>query len=654
MASATRPSARRGRRVRAWRACLLMAAAASVAGCVSMPNSGPPGEYTAVQASTQPDLNDIGLFPSGPKPTADPSQVVEGFLIASAYYPTDSPTPQEYLTEPASRKWDPGWSVTVFRTVNVPSDALVVTPAGRHGTKRAVVRVTGAVQAAFNGTGQYVFAQGQVAKTGAYTFQLVQVNGLWRISNPPDYRIIPGWEFPLVYKAQDLYYFDQAYNVLVPDSVFVPLGTSPSQLVKSLVTALTNPPQTPWLKGAAYTTFPPGTKVLNVTLDGAAATVDLGGTGMARAGQATRGQVSAQLVWTLTGSRASPSAIQSVELEIDGKPFIPSASSCAASQGQSAFQKQSTYQCDDPNPSAATSFSYVNGGQAWLRCGSELLAQQGDIGPVRPMVSRGGVLNGPQCPAAGFVSTNSLAPPPAQLTALPAMSMLAISPDGEHVAFVSPGHDVLYIGTLSGHAVQFQRTPRLIAPGITALSWDRNDNLWFVQNGTIYTVSATSKPAQVFGFVGTATDLSVAPDGVRIAIIVQDGAASELELAAVNPDSSGQSTSGEMGPPSAHFYLGPAVPLGPNLLDPTSLTWYDADDLLVLDHAGGQNTLWEVPVDGQQAEPELTPAGAISIAADGLANALVAGLSDGKLAVSTGLGGQWQYLYQPGQDPAYP
>ena len=648
-------------RARAWRVAAaiatVIAIVASVAGCVGMPNSGPPGSVTAVQASTLPDLNS-GLFAAAPTPGAAPWEIVQGFLTASASYPIDA-VALAYL---ASRKWDPAWSVTVFSTFNVPHRADIRS-AGKHGGKRATVDFSGPVQAAFNATGQYVSAKDQVQKAGAYTFQLVQVNGQWRISNPPGYRIIPAWEFPLVYKAQDLDYFDPAGDVLVPDSVFVPLGTSPSQLVKSLVTALTNQPQTPWLQqGVAQTKFPRGTTVLGVTLDGPAATVNLGGTAMAKASYMQRELVSAQLVWTLTGSQASPSAIQSVELEINGKPFTPVTSACDVSQSQSAFQKLSAFECYNPYPSSPASFSYVEGEQAWLRCGSEAQTQQGYIGPVLPMVSRGGVLTSPGCPGSGFVQTNSPTAPPAQTASLPAMSMLAVSPYGtgkekQEVAFVSAGQDALYIGALSDHAVQFPRTPRMIGSGITAISWDRNDNLWVVQDGAIFMVPASGKPAPVAGFGAGITDLSVAPDGVRIAIIVQDGTGSQLELAAVNPSgsASAQPTGGQIGTPAAHPYISQVTPLGPNITDAIALTWYDADNLLVLDRTSGGNTLWEVPVDGQQAiGPEVTPLGAVSIAADGAANALVAGLSDNRLAVSTGLGVQWQDLNQLGQNPAYP
>jgi hypothetical protein len=216
------------------------------------------------------------------------------------------------------------------------------------------------------------------------------------------------------------------------------------------------------------------------------------------------------------------------------------------------------------------------------------------------------------------------------------------------------------MGALSGRAARFPRTARWSAPDITALSWDRNDNLWLVEDGSIFMASASGgKPAPVAEFAGSVTDLSIAPDGVRIAIIVQnDTGGSQLELAAVNPSgiASGPPASGDIGTPSAHPYLSQAVPLGPNITEPTSLTWYDADNLLVLDRSSDGNMLWEVPVDGQQATgPQLTPPGAVSIAANGAANALVAGLSDGRLAVSTGLSVQWQYLInQLGQDPAYP
>ena len=91
------------------------------------------------------------------------------------------------------------------------------------------------------------------------------------------------------------------------------------------------------------------------------------------------------------------------------------------------------------------------------------------------------------------------------------------------------------------------------------------------------------------------------------------------------------------------------------MANPGALTWYDADNLVVLDIDPAGNTLWEVPVDGQLAQQlPAIPSGVTSIAADGTSNVLVAGLSGNSLAVSTSLEGPWLRLGNPGQYPAYP
>ena len=60
-------------------------------------------------------------------------------------------------------------------------------------------------------------------------------------------------------------------------------------------------------------------------------------------------------------------------------------------------------------------------------------------------------------------------------------------------------------------------------------------------------------------------------------------------------------------------------------------------------------------MDGQPATklPGVLP-GAISITADGPANAIVVGLSDGQMEVSASIEGPWQPLGAGGQNPAFP
>jgi lipoprotein LpqB-like beta-propeller protein/sporulation and spore germination protein len=634
---------------RVWRMCLVTAVAGSVAGCVGMPSGGPAAEFTPSAQSTQPDNNFSVPYASGPQPNASPNKIVEGFLVASGSDPAYSAVADEYLLGSAARTWNPS-SVKVFSTLT-PAAAVPMTP-GPHRTPRASVSVTGSVQATFSGSHRYISAQVPGPASVPYRFELSKVDGQWRISNPPPFRMLDENDFPYYYKAEDLYFVDQSDQALVPDPVFVPLGGTESQLVTNLVEALADKPATPWLTGAADSEFPAGTTV-QVTVDGATATVDLGG-GAAHAGTVTRELISAQLVWTLTGSPASPSPIQSVVLEIDGKQFTPP-SFCPGEPVQGFFQTQATYRCLNPYLSAPTSFYYVNQGQPWSRCGSKSVADlQGSIGSVLPVVNRTGAFNTPQC--ATYVKEASAGPPPAQPLSLRPVYMTAVSPDEKYLAVVPPGKDALYIGRLSGAAASFPGTSRLNGADITALSWDRDDNLWVVQGGSIFmlrTGGTSPEPVTLVGG-GYVSDLSVAPDGVRVALIMSgNGPGRQLEVAAISQ--SGPQAPGPRGVPSVHPVISDGVPLGASLTDPVALTWYGADDLIAVNHAGGGNALWEVPVDGQQAQgPQATPPGTLSITADGTANVLVAGLTGNQLAVSTGLEGPWQTLGEPGRDPAYP
>jgi hypothetical protein len=469
--------------------------------------------------------------------------------------------------------------------------------------------------------------------------------------------MLPDDDFSLFYNAQDLYFFDSDGRVLIPDSVFVPLGVTTSQLLDNLVTALSEGPQSPWLANAADTAFPPGTDgdnddVLGVSYAGTYVTVNLGGPVARDAKQLPL--IAAQLVWTLTGSLASSLPnIQSVEVEINGQPWTPREAPCRGGPNPGIYQTRAAYECFNPYPSVPTSFYYTDGEQAWARCGSESeAASQGLIGQVVPVVARTGDFSSEQCgSSAKFVNEQSTAPPSIQLQSLPAASMVAVSPDGKYLAVVSPGQNDLYVGKISGDAVSFPRRARLSGSGvITALSWDRSGNLWVVQNGDVLMIQATGGrpvPVQVQGSV---SDLSVAPDGVRIAYISQVGGAPALYLAAIG---GGQESAGHLGVPASS--LKDVTAIGPGMSDPASLAWYDADDLIVLNDAAGGNTLWEVPVDGQQAQQVANPPGnATSITADGAANVLVAGVSGNGLEVSTGLEGPWYPLGNPGASPAYP
>jgi hypothetical protein len=638
------------------RACLLTAAAASVAGCVNMPDSGPMGAISPSPQSTAAGGDFFEPFLSGPSPNEDPGNIVNGFLAASASYPVNAAIAREYLLSSAIKKWNPGWSATVFSSFNV-SD---VTPAAppRVASRQAEVDASGTVQSSFNGSGQFV----SVAKndtTSGWHFNLTKVNGQWRIANPPPIRLLTVPQFTQFYRAQDLYFVNPSIaglpnQALVPAAVFVPQFIPPEDLVANLVNALLpvagGQPNSTWLNDDAAVTFPAGTRLGSVALDGTTAVVNL--TGLAGATIAVKEQVSAQLAWTLASPRAGPPpAIQSVELELNGKAWTPPSVICGIRQSRSVVQNQATYPCYNPYPSQSASFSFTDHGHLWSRCGREADAQHGLVGPVVSVFHPASPASAQPC--SGNIPTASLATP--ESVSLPAKngtpSMVAVSPDGDYVAYYSPDKKEVFAGP-SSSAGDLPQVQGGVGSGVTALGWDRNDSLWMVQNGDVYMMQLNGKATQVTSAPPDVTALSVAPDGVRIALVVQDGSASEVELAAIIHG--GQSSQVHLGSSAGAVSLGGPVPIGRNLVQPDALTWYDADNLIVLE-GSTDKTLAEVPVDGQDSSsPQLAPGGAISITADGGMNALVAGLSSGQLAVSTGLEGPWQSLAVQGQNPAYP
>jgi hypothetical protein len=649
-----RPGTGRRRLARARLACVVIVLVASVAGCVGMPNSGSPGTFGATPEGTTSNSGFIGAIPAGPAPTWNPSQIVAGFLNASATYPTYSNIAKEYLVPAASETWAPTSSVQVVDKV-VPAQADI-----RKGGRQATVDVSGTVQASFNGTGQYVGAQQSGGTVANQQFHLVKVDGQWRITNPlPQGRMLTEPDFASVYKPQDLYFFDPEGQVLVPDSVFVPAGTSP---VTNLVEALLNDPQSYWLQTQtsatppAVTAFPPGSRINNVAVDGTTATVNLGGAA-ATATDSVLEQISAQLVWTLTGQQES-SPIQAVQLERNGNPWIPANPPCAGGgQSQGPAQKLAMYSCYNPYPAVApASFYYVGNGQAWSRCASESQVTEGSIGSVVPVFGRTGAAKLDQY-CGEPVQASSPTMPPAQPRSIPALSRVAVSPGNQYAAGVSVNGKAVYVWASGGAKPSSSMT----TSGVTAISWDRSGYLWLAQDGTTWAVPQTSNSSSTAqipnAFDGKIIGLGVAPDGVRVAAIAQTGSGRLLELAAIDhgaqiPSQRENPTTRTSTGPSS---IGQPVQLGPNIADPIALTWYDADDLLVLDGTGNGAALWEVPVDGQPATklPAVLP-GAISITADGAENALVVGLSDGGMEVSASLEGPWQLLGSHGQNPAFP
>ena len=645
-----------------WLACGLTAVALSLTGCVNMPDSGPPSSALVNQNDVGQNQAYDGPVPSPPKPGWSPEDIVQGFVFASASYYTARATVLAYLTPQASRTWQPGGAVRVFQTWEVTPPA----PSSGRDAQRATVSVLGQVQAALNGNGQQLTsaaqgdaaaprtttAQGSCAQPdGSYAFTLAKQGGEWRISHAPSCLLLDESAFERFWKSQDLYFLDPTQRVLVPDSVFVPIGTSETDLLNRLTDALQAGPAAAWLShGVSGNVFPPAK--ITVTADGPTAIVNL--QGHVAASDSALPEMSAELVWTLTSASVGQPAIQSVDLEINGSQVFP--------LGPQQQLDQPAFASYNPYPSVHASFAYVDdNGVAQSACGS---VQNALIARAVPMFAHGAAISLASCGSAAPATSPSPAPSAthtgkpdhggktAGTTTAATYAMAAVSPDGKEVALVSSDRDELSIGTVGGTAAP-ESVP-VQKGAITSISWDRQHDLWFTQGGDISMV-APNRKLETVPFTGNATTLTVAPDGVRAALLVQQGGQVALELAAVNPNGNAQPHGSRVGGPT----IGQLVPLGPGVTDAKAVTWYDADDLIVLDpQVGATSQMEEVPVNGrastQSLAPLLTAAGVTveSIAAGNAGSVVVAGLSSRRLEVSAGFEGPWQDV-GPGSDPSY-
>ena len=587
----------------------------AVAACAAVPTSGsirvspPPGSGGSGQ-------NGVQILPMPPGQAWSPQDIVKGFLAASASpsYRGASARPdyaiaREYLTKAYGKRWRPGWAATVVASPVVkrrklPPRLVTGKPIG------AAVRVVGQHLATLQTTGRY--QAGSVAVEPASTpfgFSLAQVAGQWRIDGitendkpKPTLLLIRRSDFERDYQPRNLYFYAPGADsqVLVPDPVYIPQQAGSKGIVAGLVGALLKrPPSLSWLFRAATTAFPPGTRELgSPQVIGGLAVVSLGGTA-AKATPDQRRRMAAQLYWSLKApSYLSQAAnpITSVVLKLNGRPVQP--------------LSQAAYMSYLPRGLGAPMYYQVPSGPG----GPAVVMRTSDSQPVSVPLPKtlGGSMFG-----ALAVST---------------------APVGSAVVAGCIGKAVyLMPQSRSGEVI----TTRLQSQ-CTSLSWDVHGNLWVATGSQIFEIpgagirppaSPTLLPVQVPNYSnGKFLALRVAPDGVRVALIVQTGSATKIEIAAISKYSDITYLAQER----------QMLRVGSDVAHPTTVSWLDRDHLLVLDRERGARTvLYQVPLDGATSTEVPIPSGVISVAAgrQGQQRVLVAiaptSTTPGKIEMST-------------------
>lgn len=272
-------------------------AALLLSGCgPSMPTSGPVVEIGQISGAT-PEAG-FAIAPRAPQKGASPAEIVQGFLDAMQATPIQTTTARRFLSTDLAESWDPQRQTITYSDVSPP-----------HGSAVVAVDLQDANRLDAQGSWQ-----GEVGVPDSQLhFAMVQEKGEWRISAAPNALIVPQSWFDDRFTQVSLYYFDPTGRILVPEPVFVPLGTQlPTALVRALVAGPSDQ-----LSGVVRTFLPSGiSSGLSVPVDdNGVASVDLEGDVGQQSEHALR-LMTAQIAWTLRQA----ADIHSIRLAVDGRP----------------------------------------------------------------------------------------------------------------------------------------------------------------------------------------------------------------------------------------------------------------------------------------------------------------------------------------------
>jgi hypothetical protein len=507
-------------------AVALLAATLPLMSCSTVPTSSPTIQIP--QAPARP-AETAGIEPLPPAPGGSAEEVVRTFIDASASTVTGHPVARLHLAPEEAETWDDASGISV-----IGSDYATVTTDS--GTVSITANLVGTVdpRGVFTVAGQGVFTR---------EFRLQQVDGEWRISDPPDGLIMLEPDFARLYDELQAYFLDPTTSRVVPDPRYLLTGESqPTALVERLLAG-------PSAALAAGVSNPLGGVQLrrSVTVEDGTATVEL--TGMP-ADSPLLDQVCPQLVWTLQqlGRR-----ISDVVVVVDGEPVTP----------ERIPERQTVEDWASFDPDAVP----VDGVGHYLEAGALRTAMEGRPAP------------GPAGEGVYGLTSAAVSADPRSGR----LSFLAgVRPEGSGVALLAGPYDgpltpVLSAATLSAPTV----------PGTRA-------EVWVVQDGaTVVRVPAGVPPqpvtAPTLAGLGRTDVLQLSPDGVRAAVVVDGPEGRRLYVGTV-----------VRSPEDGTVVLRDLREAAPTLAQVIDVGWRNSSNLLVLagDESRDRIVPYSVGVDG--------------------------------------------------------
>ncbi|NEK85357.1 hypothetical protein GCU60_06215 [Blastococcus saxobsidens] len=506
---------------------VLLAAALPLVSCSTVPSSSPTNIIT--QAPQRP-AESVGIEPLPPAPGASPEEVVRTFIDASASTVSPHPVARQHLTPLAAETWQDETGISIIRT----DYATAITDSG---TVAVTANLVGTVdpRGVFTMSGRDLFTR---------EFRLEQVEGEWRLSDPPDGLIMLQPDFERLYDQIQLYFLDPTEQRVVPDPRYLIAGESqPTQAVDRLLAG----PSAPLAQGVRNPIA--GVRLSRaVTVEDQLATVEL--TGLPAEPSPELAKICAQLVWTLT--QLDRPRINEVVVLVDGEPVQP-----ADVPEQQTVEDWAAF-----DPDAVP----IDGVGHYLEGGALRTVLRGEPTP------------GPAGEGAYGLSSAAVS---AEEASGRLSFLVGVRPDPTGATLLAGPYDGELSPVLSGAT--------LSAPTVAAT----RSEAWVVRDGTeVVRVPAGGPPqpvaAPTLAGLGRTEVLQLSPDGVRAAVVVDGPGGRRLYVGTVVRSDDGA------------VVLRDLREVAPSLAQVTDVAWRDSATLLVLAGDEGEDRIvpYAVGVDG--------------------------------------------------------
>lgn len=595
----------------------VVALALLLSGCASMPSGGSVQRVDSSQRAE--GDSQVRVDGVSPGEDANPSEIVRGFLEATTSDDAEYETAREYLTPERQELWDPFHNTTVLAT-GLTTRVLEGEADGDADDELRQVEISGTRLAEVDEGHAYRPREGEFRTV----FQLREVEGQWRIDMLPDGLVMGEADFRRIYHAVNAYYYADLRpestraaggdGVLVPDPIYVRRRVEP--VSESVRTLLAGPSD--WLSPVVTSAFP-----ADVTLTGDGVNID------------GEGRLSVRL---------------------DGVPDAWSLSRCERMAAQLLHTAQDVASVDVTEVRLRSA--------SGDRLCDETATEARDLAPglLDGDVERGYYLDEEQ----RLVSLSEdhdekpfpVSGPLGQRGA--GLRSAAVSRDGEQAAGVSADGSTLYVAPLDDRDAE-PEAMALAEPadedgGLTGPSWDGLGDLWLADRD-----AAEPRLLRLSGGGGTPRDvpveglregqrieaLRVAPDGVRIAMLVGNGERTTLLLGRVERAETQEGIAVSVNEPR---------PVAPHLADTVAVSWAGDSGLVVVGRpVDGVEQISYVETDGSSGGaptvPGLNDVRAVAVTEEEGRPMLA---ETGNRIARLGDDGQWKLVAEVGSAPFYP